>query len=187
MMGNPKYAKVGDKKYKINTSYKVALKCNEIALDENITDYEKMLAIIYLLFGEEGLKDKQNYEKLLDLAYKYLCCGEEPEKSNDEPDMSFEQDFGLIRASFKSDYGIDISKDELDWYDFNMYLNGLSEDCILNRIRSLRTFDISSIEDSKERQAIIKSKRKFALKKNEPKLTEEQIKSMEELNEILGI
>ena len=121
------------------------MKCNEIALDENISDYEKMLAIIYLIFGSEGLNDKFNYEKLLNLAYKYLLCGEEAEKSNEEPDMDFKQDFGLIRASFRSDYGIDILKDDLDWYDFNMYLNGLSEDCILNRVRNLRTFDASKI------------------------------------------
>lgn len=187
MMENPQYAKIGDKKYKINTSYKVALKCNDVALDDDIGDYEKTLAIIYLLFGDEGLADKQNYDRLLDLAYKYLSCGEEPEKTNDEPDMSFKQDFGLIKASFMSDYGIDITKQDLDWYDFNMYLNGLKEDCILNRIRSLRTLDVSTIKDNKERQSIIKSKKRFALKKKEPKLTDEQIKSMEELNRILGI
>lgn len=187
MIDNPKYAKIGDKKYEINTSYKVALKCNEIVQDESITDFEKMLAIIYLLFGEEGLKDKHNYEKLLELAFKYLSCGEEVEPSNEEVDMDFKQDFGLIKASFKSDYGIDLSKEDLDWYDFYMYLNGLTEDCILNRIRTLRTYDASKIEDNKERQEIMKSKKRFALKKQEPTLTQEQMESMERLNDLLGI
>ena len=187
MINNPQYAKIGDKKYKINTSYKVALRCNEVAIDDSITDYEKMLAIIYLLFGDEGLNDKRQYEKLLDLAFKYLSCGEEAEKNNDEPDMDFKQDFNLIKASFKSDYGIDLNKEDLDWYDFYMYLNGLTEDCILNRVRSLRTYDVSKIDDAKERRDIIKSKKRFALKKSEPKLTDEQMKSMEKLNNILGI
>ncbi|MBO7732039.1 MAG: hypothetical protein J6S67_05790 [Methanobrevibacter sp.] len=187
MKNNPKYAKVGDRKYKINTSYKVALKCNEIVLDNSISDYEKMLAIIYLLFGEEGLEYRPNYDALLDIAYKYLSCEEEKETSNDKPDMSFGQDFGLIKASFKSDYGIDLSKEDLDWYDFYMYLNGLTENCILNRVRSIRTYDASKIEDNKDRQEFIKTQKRFALKREEPKLTEEQIKSMEELNNILGI
>lgn len=187
MINNPQYAKIGDKKYKINTSYKVALRCNEVAMDNKITDYEKMLAIIYLLFGDEGLSDKRQYEKLLDLAFKYLSCGEETEKNNNEPDMDFKQDFNLIKASFKSDYGIDLNKEDLDWYDFYMYLNGLTENCILNRVRSLRTYDVSKIDDAKERRDIIKSKKRFALKKNEPKLTDEQMKSMEQLNNILGI
>lgn len=187
MIDNPKYAKIGDTKYEINTSYKVALKCNEIAMDENISDYEKMLAIIYLLFGDKGFKDRDNHIKLLELAYKYLNCGEDKDPEPNEPDMDFKQDFRLIMASFKSDYGIDLSKEDLDWYDFYMYLNGLSEDCILNRIRTLRTYDLSKIDDKKERQELAKSKKRFALKKQEPKLTQEQIESMEKLNELLGI
>ena len=52
----PKYAQVEDRIYKINTNFKIAIKCNEIAQDNNINDLERGLAIIYLLFGEKGLK-----------------------------------------------------------------------------------------------------------------------------------
>ena len=184
-MDSPKFAKIGDELYKINTSYKVALKCNEIACDDNIRDYETMLAIIYLLFGDKGLHDKENHEQLLDIAFKYLACGEETEISNEKPDMDFKQDFGLIKASFMSDYGIDLSKQELDWYDFYTYLNGLKEDCVLNRVRNLRTFDERKIEDRKERQQIINAKKRFALKK-EVKLTEKQQKSVDEFYKSIG-
>lgn len=182
---NPKFAKIEDKLYKINTSYKVALKCNDIAMDESVGEYEKTLAIIYLLFGDEALKNKKHYQKLIDLAFKYLSCGEELEKSNEQPDMDFKQDFKLIKASFMSDYGIDISKQDLDWYDFYTYLNGLTEDCVLNRVRSIRNYDEQKIEDRKERQEFIKTKKRFALKRNEPKLTKEQEQSMEKLNKII--
>ena len=184
---NPQYAKVDNKLYKINTSYKVALKCNEVMQDETTSDYEKMLAVIYLLFGDEGLKDKNNYNKLMELAFKYLLCGEEMESSKEKPDMDFKQDFKLIKASFMSDFGIDISKQDLEWYDFYTYLNGLKEDCILNRVRSLRTYDEKKIADKDDRQNLIKAKRRFALKKNEPTLTKEQEESMNRLNELIGI
>ena len=70
-MNNPEFVKINDKKYKINTDFRVAIRCNEISLDKNINNYEKTLAIIYLLYGEEGLNDSDNYEQLLKLAYKF--------------------------------------------------------------------------------------------------------------------
>lgn len=184
---NPEYVEVNNKKYQINTSFKVALRCDEVYRDDNISPYEKMLAIIYLLFGEEGLKDKINYNELFDLAIKYLLCGEEPDSSNDKPDMDFKQDYKLIKASFKTDYGINIDKEDLHYWDFYTYLNGLKEDSILNRIRSVRTYDASKISDKKEKQDFVKLQRKVALKKDNVVLTKQQEQSMEELNKILGL
>ena len=188
MIENPEYVKIGDKKYKINTSFKVALKCNEIVMDDDIGEYEKSLAIIYLLFGDKGLEDKENMNKLLDLAFKYLSCGEElhNEEDREEPDMNFKQDYNLIRASFRSDYGIDINKEDLHWWDFYTYLNGLSEDCVLNRVRSLRTYDTSEL-DYKEKERVEKAKRRFRLKPKDRKLTQEQINSANKFYELTGI
>ena len=55
-LNNPEYVKVGDKKYKINTDFRVAIECNNIAQDDSIGDTEGPLAIIYKLFGDEALK-----------------------------------------------------------------------------------------------------------------------------------
>ena len=52
-MNNPQYVKVDNELYKINTDFRVALECNQIALDTKINDYERALAIIYKLFGEK--------------------------------------------------------------------------------------------------------------------------------------
>ena len=51
MMKYPKYAKVNGKKYPINTSFRVALKCFEIINDSSISDLERTYAIVYKLFG----------------------------------------------------------------------------------------------------------------------------------------
>lgn len=73
-------------------------------------------------------------------------------------------------------------------------MNGLSNSemgncCVLNRVRNLRNFDVSTIKDSKERQKIAKAKESVALKKykKENNLTKEQEESMNRLNEILGL
>ena len=187
----PQYAKVEDKQYKINTDFRVAIKCNEIAQDETIGNFERALAIIYMLFGEEALNDSKHYEKLLELAKKYLSCGVEIEQNDEEPDMDYVKDMDLIEASFMSDFHIDLTKEEMDWWKFNKLINGLSNSelgncCILNRIRNLRNFDTSKIENAKEREEIVKAKKYWALDKKEIELTDEQDKNAEEFLKQMG-
>lgn len=192
----PEYAEIEGKKYKINTDFRVAIKCNEVAEDGTISDYERALAVIYLLFGEEGIDTPQHYETLLKLAKKYLSCGKEiKEGTYQEPDMDFVQDMDYIEASFMSDYHMDITNTKMHWWKFFNLINGLSNSelgncCVLNRIRNLRNFDVSQIKDAKEKDKIIKAKSQVALKKKEKdidvELTEEQQKSVDEFYKSLG-
>lgn len=182
----PEYVKVRDKKYKINTSYKTAIKCNAIAEDNNINDIERALAIIYKLFGEEALDDVENREELLKKAVKYLSCGvENVETSNEPKDMDFIQDMPYIKASFMSDYHIDLNKTDMHWWEFYELMNGLSNSdmgncCVLNRVRNLRTFNLAEIKDPREREKMRKAKKSVELKRNRRKATKEQEQSARE-------
>ena len=191
-MKYPEYVEIEDKRYKINTDFRIALKCNSITQDDDINDLERTMAIIYLLFGEEALNDISNYEQLSKLASKYLLCGKELQNNNEEPDMDFEQDMDYIEASFMSDYHIDLSTTQMHWWKFYNLICGLSNSemgncCILNRIRNIRTMDTKDIKDAKEKKQIMDAKKHFALKKKEPQLTEEQLKSIQELDKALGL
>ena len=190
----PEYVEVYGTKYKINTDFRVALECNRIAEDKTIGDLERSLGIIYTLFGEEALYTPEHHEKLLELAKKYLLCGKEYDtEANAKPDMDFEQDYGLIWASFMSDYsGMDIDKEEIHWWKFMDLMNGLSNSetgncCVLNRVRNLRNFDVKEIKDAKEKQRIMKAKQQFALKKLQKEPTAEQRKRADDLYKKLGI
>ena len=185
-MTYPKKARVKDKEYLINTDFRIAIECNSIAMDTGIGDYERALAIIYKLFGDEGLNDAENHCELLELAQKYLSCGKElnSDVRQDEIDMDFEQDYDYIEASFMSDYNIDLSTTEMHWWKFYNLINGLSNSeigncCVLNRVRNLRNYDTSQIKDVKERTKIEKAKQQVALRKKEKPLTKEQIESAE--------
>ena len=194
MNNYPEYVEIKGKQYKINTDFKVAIKCNQIATDKTIGEYERPLAIIYTLFGDEGLNDVDNYESLLNLAIKYLSCGKEIKTTDENKDMDYIQDYGYVWASIYSDYhGLDIDKEKIHWWKFNELMNGLSNSemgncCILNRIRNLRNMDISDIKDEKERNKIIKAKNQVALIKEEKEitLTDKQKESVDEFYKALG-
>lgn len=193
-MNYPKYVEIEDRRYEINTDFRIAIECNRIAEDETIGDFERVLAIIYTLFGENGLNHQEDYEKLLELAKKYLTCGNELDETNDEQDMDYIQDMGYIEASFISDYNIDLENTEMHWWKFDKLMNGLSNSemgncCVLNRIRNLRTYDTKDIKDQKELERIKKAKKQVALKKREYKkeLTTEQQKNIDNFYKMTGI
>ena len=194
-MDYPEYAKIGEKKYKINTDFRIAIECQQIATDETIGDTERALAVIYKLFGDEGLQDGENYEKLLELGKKFLACGKQLDNtSNKEPDMDFAQDMDYIEASFMSDYGMDISKEYMHWWKFYKLINGLSNSemgncCVLNRVRNIRTFDPKDIKDQKQLNEIMEAKKQVALKKKYTKieLTDEQKRNIDKFYEKTGI
>ena len=189
-----KKIQIEDTIYEANTDFRIAIRCNEIAQDNTIGDFERALGVICTLFGEKALDNISHYEKLLKWAKKWLSCDREVDDTKEQPDMDFVEDMDYIEASFMSDYGIDLTESEMDWHKFINLMNGLSNSelgncCVLNRIRNLRNFDLSQIKDSKERQKIAKAKEQVALKKykKENNLTKKQEESMKRLNEILGL
>lgn len=192
-LNNPTKVKIDNEVYPINTDFRIALECNEIALNNEIGEYERALAIIYKLFGEKGLNDTYNHCRLLELGKKYLACGKEKEnKTSEDIDMDFKEDMDYIEASFMSDYKIDLSNTKMHWWTFFNLVCALSNSefgdcCILNRVRNLRNCDTSKIKDLKEKQRIEEAKREVALKKKSRVFTSNEIKSIEKFNKLTGL
>lgn len=181
----PEYALIGGKEYKIDTSYRTAIRCFQVIDDETITDYERGLAIIYLLFD---FIPKKNLDKFLDKAKYFLECGDSSGDTNSKKDMDFTQDRKYINSSFMSDYHIDLSKEDMHFWQFVEYIEGLTENSSLNRVRELRNFDTSKITDIKEKEKIQKAQSRVSLKKAKKiSLTQEQIDNANEFCELAGI
>lgn len=179
----PEYAEINGVEYKIDTDFKTALKCFEIIENETICDTERTLAIIYLLFD---FIPENNIEIFLKKAILFLQCGETlEEQKQKEKDMDFIQDKKYINSSFMSDYHIDLSKENLHWWQFIEYLQGLTENSVLSRIRNIRNYDLSTVKDSKTKKDIIEAKKIVALKEKHIKTDEE--KELDEFwNNIVG-
>ena len=193
-MKYPETAKIGNKIYKINTDFRVALKCFEVSEDYTINNYERFLAIIYLLYGDEGLHDVENHEKLMEIAKKYLSCGKELKEPTEKPDMDYKQDEGLIRSSFQYDYKYDPYEESyVHWWKYFNDLNNLSNSemgncCALNRVRAIRNANLNDIKDTKEKEKMRKAQEFYALERNEKprEFSEEEIKNMEEFSRLMG-
>lgn len=197
-MNKPEYVKIDNVLYPINTDFRVVIECNRIAQDKTIGDTERAMAIIYKLFGADGL-DCTKLDKMLELGMKYMRLNNNKKissnlKGKNEIDISKCE--GLIRSSFKFDYGYDPYELEyLHWYDFYNDLENLSTSefgtcCPLNRIINVLNQNPNDIKDVKEKQKLIECqellKEKYCVYK-EPTLTEEQEESSKAFYESLGI
>ena len=187
-----KKIKIEDTIYEVDTDFRVAIECDRIARDKTINDTERSLAILYILF--KNIENPEHYEKMMNWAINYLTFGKERTTSK-EPDMDLTKDKGLIASSFKYDYNYNpYNMDYLSWEEFYTDLENLTSNvelgncCALNRARYWRNYDISKVEDPKEKADIMKIKQYYALDKEEPEiiLTEEQQKSVDEFYKALG-
>lgn len=156
----------------LDTSFKTGLKCMKVINDNSISDQERALAIICLLVND--IPSNINLDKLLKKLEKYLQCGEEHVQPTFEKDMDLEQDEKYIISSFMYDYNIDLSKEDMHWWRFMDLLNGLSSECILSRVRDIRTMDLSIYKDPKAKERLLKARQQVALKVNHKTTKEEQ-------------
>lgn len=180
MITYPKFAEIEGRKYPINTDYRIALRCFEVVEDEGISDIERAYAIIYLLFG---FISEKNQEDFLKAAKMYLQCGEPDEQCASERDMDLNLDFKYIIPSFRSDYGIDITGENMHFWRFIQLIQGLTPNCALSRVREIRNYDVSTISDPNLKRKIYDAKAALALPE---KYTSEEQDMINRFNELFS-
>ena len=186
----PEYAEIDGRKYKINTDYRYALQCFKIINDNTISDIERAIAVVSILFGKEDENgDVTNIPKNLNTALEkasiFLSCNKKQEVKEIKKDMDFEYDKGYIFASFMSDYSIDLNTKKIHFWQFCELISGLTEDSILNRIRDLRNTNLSDYKDNKTREKIKEAMDRVALPDN-TQYDEEDMEALVKFNKLLG-
>ena len=165
--------------YEINTDFRYAIACFQCINDSEISDTERGYGVIGILYKE----DPSDLQEALRMAIKFLRCGKDASQEEKQPDMDFSCDENYIKSSFMSDFRIDLDVAEMHWWKFCNLLQGLTDNCILNRVRDIRNYDISSVKDVKARERILKAKRDVALPNS---LTEEEENILDDFYSQLG-
>ena len=181
-MRYPEYAEVKGIKYKINTDYRVALRCFEVIEDTSISDQERALAVVFLLFGETPIEDMGEF---LRIAGDYLRCGEkEPTQEARARDIDFVADEKYIVASFMSDYHIDLSSMDMHFWQYIQLIQGFTENAIMSRVRDIRNYDMSELKDPAQRAKMAKAKTAVALP---DKFSKDEQKAIDEFEKLFDV
>ncbi len=114
----PEYVRINGEKVKIKTDTRTALRALEVVNDNRIGDYERTMAVLFIMYGSIP-KDETLWEPMLEQATRFLQRNDPEEgQRTEEPDMDILFDEKYIMASFMSDYGIDLSKENMHFWRY---------------------------------------------------------------------
>lgn len=124
-----------------------------------------------------GLPVGVSMEKAVDAMLDFYLDGIAPfrdkeEKKGEErrslPVFDFKEDEALFYAAFLSEYGIDLNRAKLHWFEFCALFKGLSDECRLKQVIQVRSTKMSDVPKY-DRARMARLKQVYALKKQRPK------------------
>lgn len=174
-------------KIPINPDFRIMCEYSQAASKGDTNALCNIAERFYFAGIPEGVTEKGLAEGIQNFYIEGIAPGYEPEKEKQHsardstvPCFDFDEDEGLFLAAFMSEYGIDLTTvEKLHWFTFCAYFRGLSEDCRLKRVISIRNMSLSEIKSQEERARIRKLKNIFGLKAYK----EKKYATVEERNE----
>lgn len=164
----PESVEIAGAFHSINCSYKAGILFEQIMHDKALSDIEKITESLLLFYGRVDGPMAEKAEKII----WFYSCGKGTEEATtcsaaDEKPLkriySFEYDAEYIYAAFWSQYGIDLQKEDLHWWQFLALFRALSEENEICRIMEIRAVELDSKMSKEERERYIKLKRLYAL------------------------
>ena len=134
----------------------------------------------------ESVDSLELLKRILDF-YKCNKPDKPEKKPNKKVGFLFDYDMDLIFAAFMQQYGINLLRTNMHWWEFKALLNGLNDDTKFVQVVGYRTADLSKIKDKKERARMKELQDYYAIQEQgDPfQRTQEEIEA--ELFDSLGI
>lgn len=150
------------KGYLINTSFLNAFDIIDCLDDPDFTEIEKQGQAVKMLYGN-GYPDDIN--TALDGLSWFLNCGEKQTKSDasEIPYYDFVKDGGRLASAFYRFYQIDITKQDLHWFDFCDKMSDFGE-CAFTNVIDVRKKDLNDNNLTPEMKSVyLKLKERYSL------------------------
>lgn len=180
----PKIIKVGTKYYKIRSDYRHILKILAAFGDPELTDEEKIYVCLFVLYEEFEEIPQELYEEAFKKASEFIDNGMKSEDKKQMRVMDWEKDEPILFPSINKVAGFETrSAKYIHWWTFLGYYMEISEG-VFSHIISLR------VKKAKGKK-LDKTEREYwnanlAMCRLETKLSEEEQKAKDKLNELLG-
>lgn len=157
----------------INTDFRASVRFEELMQDARLTDEARISGMLEAYFGDAALpavsrlcaggKAEALFQAIMDF---YRCGAPEPQKpqKQERRAYSFSTDEKRIYAAFAEQYGVDLYViADLHWWKFSAMFAALSDTTEIAKIMRIRTAEFEKGMTSKERAALRRAKRIYAL------------------------
>ena len=174
---NPcKAVEIGGALYRVRTDFRIWAQVEEILCQDKgdvVVRLAKLLSLVYLELPPDPMK-------ALDGILWFWSGGASPQNAEGEggeyrPSYSLNHDFPYIWAAFLGQFGIDLSKTEMHWWQFCTLMECLDGDCCFSRIVTYRRMNLGDIKDRELRSFYMKMKKRYRL----PQSSTEECRTME--------
>ena len=186
-----KTIRIENQEIEIRTDFRTWIQFSCIVSDKYIDENYKIPMLFDLVIPnyELYMENVDSLELLKGILDFYKC--NKPDKPEKKPNKKvgflFDYDMDLIFAAFMQQYGINLLRNNMHWWEFKALLNGLNDDTKFVQVVGYRTADLSKIKDKKERARMKELQDYYAIQEQgDPfQRTQEEIEA--ELFESLGI
>ena len=156
----PDSVTVGGRNYRLDLDFRNVMKMMDIITNADLLpDSRDWHGLRCVLRG----RMPRRYREVFNAVFR-LLFGTDNHKGG-EKITSFVQDADLIRAAFWQEYGINLYRDKLHWFEFMTLIGNLPSGSKYTDVLTIRTRDIPapSKYNTKEREELMKMKAQFAL------------------------
>jgi hypothetical protein len=153
--------------HQIASDFRIGIQIANALTDPELTEAERIGVSVWLLFGEM-------VEDGMDALGWFLNgwnTDNDDGKHSGVPVMSFDIDQWRIIAAFRSQYGIDLTKDSLHYWLFMALLVNLQESAF-TKVIDVRTKKIPPKASAEEKAQLREAKRRYSLAKEEMSASE---------------
>ena len=161
----PNSVVVEGKDYQINTDFRIWTEICDF-MESDASYEEKILKLLCCGYTKEL---PPHLDTAVSALFDFMALGKKGRSSCVEPReriMDFMEDEGLIYASFKEQYGIDLYCENLHWWSFMQLLNALGENTAFMKIVCYRSINCESIKNKEMKKFYRKMKNKYRLLDN---------------------
>lgn len=155
--------------YEVYTDLSTGIQLSQCLTDEDLSEDEKLYHAVYLLFVDDFPRE---YEQITE-AISWLLNGwnhdnmpKKKRRGEEIEVMDFDVDSWRIHAAFRRQYGIDLKKESLHFWEFMGLLSNLDE-CAFTKVIEIRQKKITSSMSQKEKDALLKAKALYRIQKRE--------------------
>ena len=156
----PKYIIVNRRKYRLNLDFRNVLKMLDVLENEdillNVRDYVALKCVMRRV--------PKDVHKAM-LLVKILLFGD-VKSTGGKRVTSFEQDADMIRAAFWQEYGINLYRDKLHWFEFTALLYNMPDGNKYSEVIGIRGRTVPPPDkyNKHEREWLIIAQAEYALK-----------------------
>lgn len=163
------------KGFPIDSDFQIGIQMMQALNDKELSKQERIGTALSLLF----LQDDDNAEipdiqTAMDGMYWFLSgwCHDKHQKEKAKVVTDYDIDQWRIYSAFRSQYGINLNKDKLHYWEFMGLLSTL-DDCAYTRVIDIRQRKITPKMGKEEKEALEKAKRIYGLEAIEDDISEE--------------